>query len=111
MSQFSLHQTSKEEFKLAEDASDIGAGNVLLQEGDNGEDHTVCYFSKMFNKHEKNYSSLEKECSSHILAIQHFEVYLTSSSTPITLVNVYVDLLVFTRIAGTSQTGSGRYWC
>ena len=29
----------------------------------------------------------------------------------ITLVNVYVDLLVFTRIAGTSLTGSSRYWC
>ena len=28
-----------------------------------------------------------------------------------TLVNVYVDLMVFTRIAGTSWTGSGRYWC
>ena len=28
-----------------------------------------------------------------------------------TLVNVYVDLVVFTRIAGTSETGSGRYWC
>ena len=26
-----------------------------------------------------------------------------------TLVNVYVDLVVFTRIAGTSYTGSGRY--
>ena len=28
-----------------------------------------------------------------------------------TLVNVYVDLVVFTRIAGTSYTGSGRYRC
>ena len=27
-----------------------------------------------------------------------------------TLVNVYVDLVVFTRIAGTLKTGSGRYW-
>ena len=27
------------------------------------------------------------------------------------LVNVYLDLVVFTRIAGTSYTGSGRYWC
>ena len=26
-----------------------------------------------------------------------------------TLVNVYVDLVVFTRIAGTSYTGSGGY--
>ena len=28
-----------------------------------------------------------------------------------TLVDVYVDLVVFTRIVGTSKTGSGRYWC
>ena len=27
-----------------------------------------------------------------------------------TLVNVYVDLVVFTHIAGTLKTGSGRYW-
>ena len=29
----------------------------------------------------------------------------------LTLVNVYVDLLVFTHIAGTLYTGSGHYWC
>ena len=29
-----------------------------------------------------------------------------------TLVNVYIDLLVFImHIAGTSKTGSGQYWC
>ena len=27
-----------------------------------------------------------------------------------TLVNVYVDLVVFTPIAGTLKPGSGRYW-
>ena len=27
-----------------------------------------------------------------------------------TLVNVYVDLVVFTRIAGTLKTGRGRFW-
>ena len=26
------------------------------------------------------------------------------------LVNVYVDLVVFTRIAGTLKTESGRFW-
>ena len=71
------------EFKLAVDASDVGAGGVLLQEDDNGVDHPVCYFSKKFNKHQKNYSTVEKECLSLILALQHFEVYLTSSSSPI----------------------------
>ena len=70
------------EFKLAVDASDVGAGGVLLQEDDNGVDHPICYFSKKFSKHQKNYSSVEKECLSLILALQHFEVYLTSSSSP-----------------------------
>ena len=31
-------------FKLAVDASDIGAGGVLLQEDENGVDHPVGYF-------------------------------------------------------------------
>ena len=33
------------EFKLAIDASDVGAGNVLLQEDDNGVDYPVCDYS------------------------------------------------------------------
>ena len=37
------------EFKLAVDASDVGAGGILLQEDDSGVDHPVCYFSKKFN--------------------------------------------------------------
>ena len=71
------------EFKPAVDASDVGASGVLLQENDNGVDHPVCYFSKKFKKHQKNYSTVEKECLSLILALQHFEVCLTSSSSPI----------------------------
>ena len=73
------------EFKLAVDASDVGAGSVLLQEDDNGADNPVCYFSKKFNKHQRNYSTIEKECLSLILALQHFEVYLASSVTPIVI--------------------------
>ena len=34
------------EFKLAVDASNIGAGSVLMQEDGNGLDHPVSYFSK-----------------------------------------------------------------
>ena len=54
-----------------------------MQEDGNGVDHPVSYFSKKFNKHKKNYSTIEKECLSLILAPQHFEVYLTSSSPTI----------------------------
>ena len=73
------------EFKLAVDASDVGAGSVLLQVDDNGVDHPVCYYSKKFNKHQRNYSTIEKECLSLILALQHFEVYLASSVAPIVI--------------------------
>ena len=37
------------EFKLAVDASDTGAGSVLMQEDGNGIGHPVSYFSKKFN--------------------------------------------------------------
>ena len=56
-------------FKLAVDASDIGAGSVLLQEDENGIDHPVCYFSKKFNASQMNYSTIENECLSLILAV------------------------------------------
>ena len=56
-------------FKLALDVSDICAGSILLQEDDNGVDHPVCYFSKTFNKHQRNYSTIEKECLSLIIAL------------------------------------------
>ena len=49
-------------FKLAVDASDVGIGAVLLQEDNNGIDNNgICYFSKKFNKHQKHYSTIEKE--------------------------------------------------
>ena len=83
------------EFKLAVDASDVGAGGVLLQEDDNGVDYPVCYFSKKFNKHQTNYSTVEKECLSLILALQHFEVYLTSSSSCCFQRSQSTDLIAF----------------
>ena len=49
------------DFKQAIDASDTGAGSVLMQEDGNSVDHPVRYFSKKFNKHQKNYSTIEKK--------------------------------------------------
>ncbi len=48
-------------FKLEVDASACGSGAVLMQEDDQTIDHPVCYFSKKFNKHQLNYSTIEKE--------------------------------------------------
>ena len=73
------------QFKLPVDASDIGAGGVLLQEDENGVDHPVCYFLQKFNKHQRVYSKIEKECLALILSLQFFEVYVSSSSFPLTV--------------------------
>ena len=65
-------------FKLAVDASDVAVGAVLLQEDSDGVDHPVCYFSRKLDKSHRNYSTIEKECLALILALQHFEIYVTS---------------------------------
>ena len=81
-------------FWLAVDASDVGAGAVLLQSDDEDIEYPVCYFSKIFNVHQKNYSITEKECLALILAIQHFDIYISSSSNP-TIVYTDHSPLVF----------------
>lgn len=75
-------------FKLEIDASDVGAGAVLLQTDDRGTDHPVGYFSRKFNRHQLAYSTIEKETLSLLLALQHFEVYVGSSPVPVI---VYTD--------------------
>ena len=42
-----LHLTDNQ-FKLYVDASDVGAGAVLQQQDDQGNDHSVSYFSRKF---------------------------------------------------------------
>ena len=87
----------KSPFKLTVDASDVAAGAVLLQEDDE-----VCYFSKKFNKSQKNYSTIEKECLALVLALQHFEVYVTSSSLPIAVYSDHNPLVVIHKMKGRS---------
>ena len=75
----------------------------MLQEDDSGVDHPVCYFSKKFNKHQKNYSTAEKECLSLILALQHFEVYLTLSSSPIAVFSDHNPLTFIHKMKNKNQ--------
>ena len=75
-------------FKLEVDASALGADAVLLQESVDGIDHPICFFSRKFDKHQLKYSTIEKEALALLLALQYFEVYVGSSSVPVT---VYTD--------------------
>lgn len=65
-----------------------GVGAVLLQDGADGLSHPVSYFSAKFNGHQLNYSTIEKEALTMLLALQHSNVYVGYSSTPII---VYMD--------------------
>ncbi len=56
-------------FKLQVDASQVGAGAVLLQTGENGLDYPVSFFSRKFNTY-------QKEALSLIWALQFFDVYV-----------------------------------
>ncbi|KAL6485643.1 hypothetical protein MHYP_G00050350 [Metynnis hypsauchen] len=69
-------------------ASDRGVGAVLMQMGLDGIEHPVCYFSAKFNRYQRAYSTIEKEALALILALQHFEVYVSSTVGPVT---VYTD--------------------
>ena len=93
----------KKSFKLAVDASDIGAGAVLIQEDDNGVDHPVCYFSKKFNKHQGNYSTIEKECLALVLAVKQFEVYLTSCPSPVVVFSDHNPLSFLHKLKNKNQ--------
>ena len=49
-------------FRLAVDASDVGAGAVLLQCDDEDIEYHICNFSKKVNVDQYIYSTIEKEC-------------------------------------------------
>lgn len=74
-------------FKLAVDACDVGIGAVLLQADAADLDKPVAYFSKKLNRHQRAYSTIEKEALALVSAVQHFEIYLSGSNG---------DVVVFT---------------
>ncbi|KAI7790505.1 hypothetical protein IRJ41_012050 [Triplophysa rosa] len=90
-------------FLLAVDASACNAGAVLLQKDTEGIEHPVCYFSKKFNRHQQVYSTIEKEALALVLAVQHFEIYLSSPCGPIVVYTDHNPLIFLDRMRGKNQ--------
>ena len=63
-------------FILQTDASNIGIGAVMLQEGEDRIKHPVAFASRKLLPREKNYSTIERECLAIIWAIGKFQQYL-----------------------------------
>ena len=90
-------------FKLAVDTSDIGAGAILLQEDATEVERPVCYFSKKFEKGQKNYCTSEKELLALVLALQHFEVYVSAGEYPLTVYTYHNPLTFLHRLKNKNQ--------
>jgi hypothetical protein len=69
-------------YRVVTDASDIGLGGVLLQEG-----HPIAYESRKLNSSEQNYTTTKREMLAVVHALRVWRCYLFSESTNITRAN------------------------
>ncbi|KAL2103192.1 hypothetical protein ACEWY4_000060 [Coilia grayii] len=90
-------------FSLAVDASDLGAGAVLLQSDQHGLEHPVCFYSRKFDKHQRAYSTKEKEALALVLALQRFEVYVGGAIHPVVVYTDHNPLVFLTRMRNCNQ--------
>lgn len=90
-------------FTLEIDASAVGAGAVLIQEDARGIEHPVCYFSRKFNKHQVNYSTIEKETLALLMSLQFFDVYVSSSGFPVTVFTDHNPLVFLGKMYNHNQ--------
>lgn len=90
-------------FKLQVDASNEGAGAVLLQASEDGVDPVVGYFSRKFNAYQLNYSVIEKEALALIWALIHFEVYVGSGVGPLVILTDHNPLTFLHSLQNPNQ--------
>lgn len=89
----------EESFQLQVDASQVGAGAVLLQKDENEIDRPVSYFSRKFNRHQFNYSTIEKEA----LALIWAQVYIGGGLHPVVVFSDHNPLTFLSSLQNTNQ--------
>ena len=85
-------------FRIAVDACDTGMGAVLTQLDDRGEEHPICYHSHKYNKHERNYSTIEKELLGIIYALKQFDFYVNGNGHTIEILTDHNPLTFLSRV-------------
>ena len=74
-----------------------------MQSGLDGTEHPICYFSRKFNQHQKNYSTIEKETLALVLALRHFDVYLATTKYPIVVYTDHNPLVFINKMKSQNQ--------
>ena len=90
-------------FKLAVDASDVGIGAFFYKKIIMVLIIQFVTFLRSLTNIRKNYYTIEKECLALILAIQQFEVYLTSSTSPIVVFSDHNPLSFLHKLKNKNQ--------
>jgi len=85
---------------MAEDASDVANGACLFQVVD-GLEHPICYLGKKLSKHQRNYSTVEKEAFGLLFATRAFSVYFGSS--PVVVYTDHSPLQFLQRMSNYNQ--------
>lgn len=68
-------------FIVETDASKHAIGACLLQENKNGEKHPIAFASRVLNKNESKYPSIESEALAIVSALKEFAPYLEGNGT------------------------------
>ena len=89
-------------FKLTADASDIRIGAVLAPKN-NDICHPLSFFSKKLSSYQKIYTTVRKEALSLMLAIEHYEVYLSLTKYCIEVYTDHNPLVCINRMKTTIQ--------
>ena len=76
---------------------------MLLQEGPQGIDHPVFYYSRKFNSHQANYSTSEKEALALLSALQHFDVYLSAAVVAVKAFTDHNPLVLIHKMKNKNQ--------
>ena len=80
----------------------------LLQEDVDGVDHPVCFFSKKIEKGQKNYCTSQQELLALVLALQHFDIYVSTGGYPITVYTDHNPLIFLHHLKNKNQS---LLWC
>ena len=99
----------EEHVQLKVDASNLGVGAVLLQQDATGIERPVSYFSRKFNSYQLNYSTIEKEALALILALQHFELYISQGCRSLVIYTDHNPLTFLHSLQNPNQRGCGSH--
>lgn len=76
----------------------------MLQEDEGGVEHPMTFYSKKLNRFQRKYSTVEKETLGLILALQHFEIYVSSSPSPLMVFTNHNPIKCIHKLKNENQT-------